>query len=180
MKKLYFLLACIIALSACFPKSPTRQNISQPAPQPSPSEKLVYEVGEPMPYGDLEITVTAAVGKERLYTGNPYSTVRAEPGEAFLVLTVKYENKGATSVYVPQGLAVVVLNEQQRHYDSESVLDDHWGTLLKTLNPGTKFSTLWGFRMPKDIQGNIFYWPTDSKTAIRVGQFTAIPNDIRK
>ena len=155
--------------------TPTQSSYSPPVVEKKPERKVVFkELGEPLYTDYFEVTINKYTIMDSVETGNMFVRLKREEGSQYLILHTSFKNIDSESRSIFDGNLVIFYNDKPYVYDvSESLLLDGWGIYIShRVNPLTTYKTKIIYKIPKDIKGNAYYYPSrnNDKGAIYLGE----------
>lgn len=167
IKYTFFLLSII--LFSCGNNNSNSNSSSQNSSN-GKSNDLV--IGETLRTDYFEITISDVRLSDRVNTGNFMSERKPEKDNMFIIFKTKFKNIDTQSNYVNEGTVQIIDNGKEFEFDkSETFLLEGWGVFLDELNPLTTIETRLVFKLPKEINGKV-YWVSDSDEKIFLGTIT--------
>jgi hypothetical protein len=122
--------------------------------------RYTASIGEAITTDFFKIQLNEVYTTRKIDTGNPFSDVRAQNGNKFLVLDITFKNISNESRIFTPGNLQLVYNGQELQYDhQETVMADGWMTLLDQINPYTVKHTRIVYQIPLDLLGDIYWIP---------------------
>jgi hypothetical protein len=133
----------------------------------SPTQVVNKEIsiGDPLQTDYFEITVNSVTIKDRVDTGNMFSSMEPEKDVKFLIINTTFKNIDVESRMIMDGSLWITYNGKKYEFDvSETILDDNWGVLLDRINPLLSKTTNIVYKIPAEISGLAYFRPGRAKS----------------
>ena len=149
---------CVVLLTATVAGCGVEENAGQNgASAQSPDARQVAQIGQPVATRYFHITVNGV--SEEMFLDAP-----AGPGNKFIVLDVTMKNTDTESRLFSEGQLIAVHNGRELTFDkTETILADGF-ILFEDLNPLTTVHGKIVYKVPEELNGDIYWVPgRDSK-----------------
>lgn len=106
------------------------------------------------------VTLNGVTTDYKINTGNPFSDLKADPGNKFLIFNVTFKNTDKESRMLMDGSVFIEYNNTRYEFDNpETIMAEGWGLMLEQINPLTSKTTNLVYKIPEEISGDAFWNP---------------------
>lgn len=121
----------------------------------------------------FEVTINKQYVTFNIETGNEFADKKADEGNMFLVLNTSFRNTDTESRMMTDGTLLVNTNDgkEYKFEQSETIMLDGWGLMLKNINPLNTVTTNVVYQIPEKLKGKVYYQPSRSEDKIFLGDF---------